>query len=394
MNKQLGTIRCQLVAGPLGVGKTTTILNVLARFGDRLKIGVLVNDFGPMGLDESAYEDSDAVQAGGMPIVTLPGGCVCCEAADNLVAGLGRLREVAGLELILIEPSGVATPEQVVDVLREYARYYPVRVLPTVVVMNAGELDVDGAFVNPYHLSMVDSADILVLNRCDTISEQKLTRFRAWADQLDPPKLSVHTVRHGLIPDSVLEPFLFGELPASPSGTDGIALPMGRPSISLPQALGKPQADDTDRSDERAGTLPGVSGLGGGQSAAPVDEEGPASATHDHGGQASDQGHRHPHASDKGRAGGWTWSPDRLFDPDQLMVNGIRLCLEGVDAVPIARLKGVFRTEEGWYRMDIACGQVDMRPSRHRRDSRVEWISLTGVVDPEKVRKVVEEAML
>ena len=64
----------------------------------------------------------------------------------------------------------------------------------------------------------------------------------------------------------------------------------------------------------------------------------------------------------------WFWPPEVCFDRRRLLE-----ALEGLEAV--SRLKGVFRTEEGVTRFDLAAGVVHEAPSDHRSDSRVDVIA-------------------
>lgn len=74
------SIPCQIIAGPLGIGKTTTLLAYLKRQQGRERIAILVNDFGTLGIDGTLLNANP-----GSPesprIVSVPGGCLCCTAS-------------------------------------------------------------------------------------------------------------------------------------------------------------------------------------------------------------------------------------------------------------------------------------------------------------------------
>ena len=65
---------CYVIAGPLGVGKTSAILNCLKQQPQGTRVGVLVNDFGPIGLDQVRL----GAEAPTTKVVNLHGGCICC----------------------------------------------------------------------------------------------------------------------------------------------------------------------------------------------------------------------------------------------------------------------------------------------------------------------------
>src|SRR5690606_14091856 len=96
-----------LICGPLGVGKTTAILDRLQRTRGSEFTAVLVNDFGPVGLDGPIIESALGAEAK-VDVKMVPGGCVCCTAAAYLTQALAEVARRPGLDRLLIEPSGLA----------------------------------------------------------------------------------------------------------------------------------------------------------------------------------------------------------------------------------------------------------------------------------------------
>jgi G3E family GTPase len=94
-----------VIGGYLGAGKTT-LLNRLLREPDGRRLGVIVNDFGSIGIDAellAAASDSG--------VINLPNGCVCCSLGNDLMESLGSLRDVEfPPDQIVIEASGIADP--------------------------------------------------------------------------------------------------------------------------------------------------------------------------------------------------------------------------------------------------------------------------------------------
>lgn len=119
-----------LVMGPLGAGKTTLLRQLLARKPSGVTWGVLVNDFGTMSLD------AQALSLQGVVVESLTGGCVCCSLQGLIVQALERL-VLAGVQRILLEPSGVADARALYLALRKHPF---IQLLPIIAVLPANSL--------------------------------------------------------------------------------------------------------------------------------------------------------------------------------------------------------------------------------------------------------------
>ncbi|MDC2949015.1 CobW family GTP-binding protein [Streptomyces heilongjiangensis] len=99
-----------VLAGFLGSGKTTLLNHLLHRSGGT-RIGAVVNDFGAIEIDAMAVAG-----ALGDSTVSLGNGCLCCAVdAGELDVYLERLADPAtGIDVIVIEASGLAEPQELV----------------------------------------------------------------------------------------------------------------------------------------------------------------------------------------------------------------------------------------------------------------------------------------
>jgi G3E family GTPase len=203
------TIPCHLIAGPLGVGKTTAIIDYLKRHRHGQFVAVLVNDFGPIGLDGAIIgADAGGDEGRKLSVFNVPGGCVCCSAADGLVAGFAKIAKLPRLDRIIIEPSGVAMPGEIVELIAQLRLPFAMEMRPTVVIVDPGDvagLDDPATPAVPYFEKMIEAADVLVANRCDKASAQTMAKFHAFAAAIYPPKLRVVTTTRGVLPDEVFE---------------------------------------------------------------------------------------------------------------------------------------------------------------------------------------------
>ncbi|MEV0176660.1 GTP-binding protein [Streptomyces sp. NPDC050803] len=154
-----------VLAGFLGSGKTTLLNHLLHRSGGS-RIGALVNDFGAIEIDAMAVAG-----ALGDSTVSLGNGCLCCAVdASELDVYLERLAAPsAGMDVIVIEASGLAEPQELVRML--LASELPGIVYGGLVeVVDAAEFD-DTRAKHPEidrHLAL---ADLVVVNKLDRAAD-------------------------------------------------------------------------------------------------------------------------------------------------------------------------------------------------------------------------------
>ncbi|MCB9762654.1 MAG: GTP-binding protein [Alphaproteobacteria bacterium] len=188
-----------VVSGFLGSGKTTLVRHLLADAQARgLRVAVVSNEFGELGIDEALLGDGDEAW------VELAGGCVCCKLSEELSETLQMLWERIHPDRVVIETSGVAMPfETQLTLWREPVSAW-VDDDAAVVVCSAEQLaegrDLDGTF--EYQVS---SADLLLLNKCDLVSEGALAAAEAALAELSPGTPILRSV-HGQVPPELLFP--------------------------------------------------------------------------------------------------------------------------------------------------------------------------------------------
>ncbi len=171
-----------MLAGFLGAGKTT-VLNQLLRSAADVRLGVLVNDFGAVGVDALLV----AGQAGST--VSLENGCLCCSTDDGSVEELlGRLleqgrRDGDGLDAVVVEASGVAEPGQMVR--RVLTCGVPgVEYGGLVVVVDAVEFEA-ALLRHPRLADHVAAADVVLLSKTDLVDGAAARRVAARCRELN-----------------------------------------------------------------------------------------------------------------------------------------------------------------------------------------------------------------
>ncbi|MEU9286715.1 GTP-binding protein [Streptomyces sp. NPDC048275] len=167
-----------VLAGFLGSGKTTLLNHLLHRSGGS-RIGAVVNDFGAIEIDAMAVAG-----ALGDSTVSLGNGCLCCAVdASELDIYLERLaRPSAGIDVIVIEASGLAEPQELVRMV--LASEHPRIVYGGLVeVVDAAEFDA-AREKHPEIERHLALADLVVVNKIDRADDGERV-LRAVRDLVD-----------------------------------------------------------------------------------------------------------------------------------------------------------------------------------------------------------------
>ena len=189
-----------VVSGFLGAGKTTLVRHLITDAQkEGLKLAVVSNEFGELGIDQALLQEE-----GGPGYVELEGGCVCCQLSTELLSTLQNLWETIRPDRVIVETSGVALPfETLMTFWREPLTEWVGESL-AVVVANAEQLaegrDLEGTFEQ-----QVSSADLLILNKVDLVSESSLGRLKNILQDMAPGAPLVQSVQ-GQIDTTVLFP--------------------------------------------------------------------------------------------------------------------------------------------------------------------------------------------
>ena len=194
-----------LITGFLGVGKTTAILDLLARRPAHARWAVLVNEFGQVGIDGATLTQD------GVAVREVPGGCICCSAQLPLRVTLTRLLREVRPERLLIEPSGIGHPAGVIDVLRSEGLANAVELRNVICLVDPRQLADEKYRSLETYQDQLSLADVLVANKSDLANTEQMQGFTAFAASCYPPKRLVASVRNGQLETAWLDIVSSGE---------------------------------------------------------------------------------------------------------------------------------------------------------------------------------------
>ncbi len=232
-----GKLPVTIVTGFLGAGKTTVLRHVLTQ--QQRRLAVLVNEFGDVGLDgatladcgvcgpESSKTANSSAPAPQRPtVVELANGCLCCTVQEEfLPVMLALLERRRSLDGIIIETSGLALPQPLLDAFR-WPEIRTAVTVDSVVTMVDGEALAGGSVVGNAaaverqrqadseldHLTSLEtlladqlrSADVVLVSRADKLSAAEMATVQARIHPHMRPGTSVLPSHHGVVPPEVL----------------------------------------------------------------------------------------------------------------------------------------------------------------------------------------------
>ncbi|CAG8869229.1 Zinc-binding GTPase YeiR [Pseudomonas fluorescens] len=161
-------IPTHVIAGPLGAGKTSLIRHLLAQRPEGERWAVLVNEFGQIGLDAALL----SCDADGITISEVAGGCLCCVNGVPFQVGLGRLLRKARPDRLLIEPSGLGHPAELIMQLGRSPWTGVLDLQPLVMVLDAMALTA-GRSLSEAQRQALELAKLIVINKSSAVDKSE-----------------------------------------------------------------------------------------------------------------------------------------------------------------------------------------------------------------------------
>ncbi|WP_416148311.1 CobW family GTP-binding protein [Salipaludibacillus sp. HK11] len=169
-----------ILSGFLGSGKTTLLKQLLNKCDQkRVKPAILMNEIGKADMDGEILLQNNQKEI----VEKLLDGCICCNQKSEVAGAITKLLRQKP-DVIFIELTGVANPEEVVDSLTEPELMESLYLEKVVTVLDGENvLEYNSIFEADKELvrttrRQIEVADVLVVNKIDLISDSQKEKIK------------------------------------------------------------------------------------------------------------------------------------------------------------------------------------------------------------------------
>jgi G3E family GTPase len=177
-----------IITGFLGSGKTTLLNHILvSRHG--LKIAVIVNEIGEIGID------GELIVSAGDGMMELSNGCICCSINNDLVDSIFRvLDRRESVDYLIVETTGLADPLPIILTFLRSEFRDRVRVDSVITLADAENFSLDLSGSLAAH-NQFRYADAVLLNKCDLVEDHALRTIEKRIHEIKGDARIIRTTR-------------------------------------------------------------------------------------------------------------------------------------------------------------------------------------------------------
>lgn len=160
-------MKLMVVAGFLGSGKTTLILELARRLvAVSHQVAIIENEIGDIGIDGARIAGQDLL------VKELFGGCVCCTLQVGLVDTLKELQRTCAPDYVILEPTGIARPSDLTATVRQYAGW--VDGIRVVTLLDAERWELLAEVIGPMLDGQIADADVIAVTKGDAVGQAQV----------------------------------------------------------------------------------------------------------------------------------------------------------------------------------------------------------------------------
>ncbi len=201
--EKIANVPTHIITGFLGAGKTSTILHLLQDKPTHERWAVLVNEFGEIGVDGSLLQGQDS-NASGIFIREVPGGCMCCTAGIPMQLALNQLLQQARPQRLLIEPTGLGHPKEVLQTLSSKHYQGVLEIEKVVTLVDARKLSDSRYSEHETFKQQIEIADVVVGNKQDLYVADEKAVLKAYVKAQSTVDVQVLFTEQGALELSLL----------------------------------------------------------------------------------------------------------------------------------------------------------------------------------------------
>jgi len=221
-----------VLSGFLGAGKTT-LLNHILHNKEGLKVAVIVNDMSEVNVDARLVKEEMTLSRTEEKLVEMSNGCICCTLREDLMVEVEKLAKENRFDYLLIESTGISEPIPVAQTFTfvnedeniDLSRFSYIDTMVTVVDafnffkdfgsaqtledIKATNIENDNRTIVNLLVDQVEFANVIVLNKTDLVSPERLEVLKASLHKLNPLAKIICSVLGKIEPREVLNTGLF-----------------------------------------------------------------------------------------------------------------------------------------------------------------------------------------
>ena len=163
-------VKIDIIAGFLGAGKTTLINKLLGGAVSAAETVLIENEFGDVAIDDELLKSS------GMEMKTLASGCICCTLRGNFVATIPEIIESFHPKRIIVEPTGMASPTELLSICADAAKISNIEVNSLISVFTAKRFEKLVKLNIPAFNMQFESVAFAVLTHIEDMGQDEIDR--------------------------------------------------------------------------------------------------------------------------------------------------------------------------------------------------------------------------